>query len=93
MTPDTIATAITAGVMFALGATFGWYNCQRRLKCITNGREVAIENLRDRLATVTGQLADERARYALRVNRAHDGACKAARTRKAMRIKLPEVVS
>ena len=93
MTADTIATAITSGAMFALGAALGWYNCRRRLKCIINGREVAIENLRERLSTVTGQLADERARHAMRINRAHEGACKAAKTRKAMRIKLPEVVT
>lgn len=49
----------------------------------------ANEELLERIATVTGQLADERARYALRVNRAHEGACKAAKTRAAMRINLP----
>lgn len=49
----------------------------------------ANEELLERIATVTGQLADERARYALRVNRAHEGACKAAKTRHAKRINLP----
>ena len=51
----------------------------------------ANEELLERLATVTGQLADARQRHALRINRAHEGACKAAKTRKAMRIKLPVV--
>lgn len=50
----------------------------------------ANEDLRERLSTVTGQLADARERLALRVNRAHEGACKAAKTRKALRIKLPD---
>lgn len=53
----------------------------------------ANEDLRERLATATGQLANERRLLALRINRAHEGACKAAKTRKALRIKLPEVVS
>ncbi len=56
----------------------------------------ANEELLERIATVTGQLADERARYALRVKRAHDGAIQAAKTkadkRKAdpMRINLDQ---
>lgn len=89
MTADTIATAITSGAMFALGATLGWYYHRREIVA----KDLANTDLRDRLATVTGQLADERARHAMRISRAHEGACKAAKTRKALRIKLPEVVS
>ena len=87
MTADTIATAIIVVGLFAFGAAHVVRCYRTKIEQI----ESANTELRDRLATVTGQLADERARYALRVNRAHDGACKAARTRKAMRIKLPEV--
>lgn len=52
--------------------------------------DAANADLRDRLATVQGQLADARARYDLRLARAHEGACKAAKTRAAMRINLDQ---
>ena len=63
-----------------------WRN-HRRTK-----RELGKANadLSARLATVTGQLADERARLALRVHRAHEGACKAAAKRKALRINIDQ---
>ena len=89
MTADTIATAIIAGGLLAFGAAHVVRCYRMKIEQI----EAANTDLRDRLSIVAGQLSDERQRHALRVNRAHEGACKAARTRKAMRIKLPEVVS
>lgn len=72
---------------------FGAWITRREMRRRGDDLDAANEDLRERLAIVTGQLADERQRHALRINRAHEGACKAAKTRKAMRIKLPEVVS
>lgn len=82
MTADTIITAIFCGLMAGLAYMYG----RREAAKECTG---AIVELKDRLATVTGQLADERARLALRIYRAHEGACKAAKTRHAKRIKLP----
>ena len=86
MTHEIYIAALLCVVAFAIDE---WRNHRRTRRDLT----AANTDLRERLATITGQLADERARLALRINRAHEGACKSARTRKAMRIKLPEVVS
>lgn len=84
MSADTIATAIIAGVAFLFGALMVRSDMRKHVEAANSARD----DLRARLATVTGQLADERARLALRVNRAHEGACKGAAKRKAMRINI-----
>ena len=87
---------MTAGWSAFFGMACGFiYLAWRGFKMAKHADDVVAANtdLRERLSVITGQLADARARYDLRINRAHEGACKAAKTRKALRIKLPEVVS
>lgn len=86
MSADQIIPALFCGLMAGLSYMYGRRAASKEL-------HAANTDLRERISIVTGQLADERARLALRVNRAHEGACKAAKTRKALRIKLPGVVT
>ena len=86
MTHEIYIAALLCVVAFAIDE---WRNHRRTRRDLT----AANTDLRERLATVTGQLADERQRHAMRINRAHEGACKAAKTRHAKRIQLPGVVT
>ncbi len=89
MSADLIAAVVIAFGLFAFGVAHVCHCYRRKIA----EQDAANTDLRERLAIVAGQLADERQRHAMRINRAHEGACKAAKTRKAMRIKLPVVES
>ena len=86
MTTEIYIGALLCIAAFAIDE---WRNHRRTRRYLTS----ANTDLRERLAIVTGQLADERQRHALRINRAHEGACKAAKTRRTKRIQLPDVVT